>query len=109
MFRSYKPLIIQTRQLYQLDVDKLFTLLLFRHSGELSESAFQLCHPPPAHQRVMRICCAAQQLNIRELQMWNVDDGGVEMPKSLIRSHLPPNIQDFTGIREKMTDFTHQF
>lgn len=41
--------------------------------------------------------------------MWNVDDGGVEMPKSLIRSHLPPNIQDFTGIREKMTDFTHQF
>lgn len=31
--------------------------------------------------KVMRICRAAQQVNIRELQMCNIDDGGVEMPK----------------------------
>lgn len=68
-----------------------------------------LCHPLPAHQRVMSICCAAQPVNIRELQTWSADDGGVKVLKSPDSELPPPNIGDFTGIREKMTDFTHQF
>lgn len=49
----------------------------------------QLCHPPPAHRRVMSIRCAAQQVNVRELPMQNLDAGDAEMPKNLGRRHPP--------------------
>lgn len=41
------------------------------HLTVRSESSSHLCHPPLPHQTVMGMRCAAQQGNVRELQMQN--------------------------------------
>lgn len=50
----------------------------------------------------MRICRAAQQVNIRELQMCNIDDGGVEMPKKAwLGAASPPTSKASQGSERK--------
>lgn len=60
-----QALIKQTRQLHRPGMDKLFTLLLLWLTRELGESAFYLCHPPPAHQSVVRVVVQLSKLILR--------------------------------------------